>query len=268
MSVETAWLDRWLATNPLPLSKEHPCAYLQDRLARSRAFSVKELPPGVYRHLLDRNFRRSGHVIYQPACDGCTECRQIRIPVAQFRLSRSLTRVWKANRDVEVEVASPVPTREKWRVFRDYLTGRHDGTMSGTWEEYVEFLYQSPVDTLEITYRIGGRIMAVSLADRFDDALSSVYVYFDNRDARRSPGTYSALWEIDYARRISLDYYYLGYYVAGADSMSYKSRFRPHELLASDGRWESISSNSARLAGLDAGPARREAVSPYAENSE
>ena len=105
MTAETAWLDRWLATNPLALSNEHPCAYLADRSARSRAFAVKELPPGVYRHLLDRNFRRSGHVIYQPACDGCTECRQIRIPIAQFRLSRSLTRVWRANRAVEVVVA-------------------------------------------------------------------------------------------------------------------------------------------------------------------
>ena len=106
-----------------------------------------------------------------------------------------------------------------------------------------------PVETLEITYRIGRRIVAVSLADRFDDALSSVYVYFDNRDAQRSPGTYSALWEIDYARRHGLAYYYLGFYVAGADSMSYKSRFRPHELLGSDGQWEAIDSNSVESTG-------------------
>lgn len=268
MSAETAWLDRWLAANPLPLSNEYRCAYLKDRPARSRAFAVKELPPGVYRHLLDRNFRRSGQVIYQPACEGCAECRQIRVPIARFRPSRSLARVWKVNLDVHVEVTSPAPTREKWRLFHDYLTVRHDGTMSGSWEEYVEFLYRSPVDTLEITYRIGDRIIAVSLVDRFDDALSSVYVYFDNRDAQRSPGTYSALWEIDYARRHGLDYYYLGYYVAGAHSMSYKSRFRPHELLASNGRWEPITSDSARFAALDVGPARREGVAPLEQDSQ
>ena len=53
----------------------------------------------------------------------------------------------------------------------------------------------------------------------------------------RGVGTFGALYEIEYARSLGLFYYYLGYYIGGCGSMSYKGNFKPYELLDMDGRW-------------------------------
>ena len=45
------------------------------------------------------------------------------------------------------------------------------------------------------------------------------------------------LAEIDYAARLGIPYWYLGYWVRGCRAMEYKATFRPHELLHPDGVW-------------------------------
>jgi arginyl-tRNA--protein-N-Asp/Glu arginylyltransferase len=45
------------------------------------------------------------------------------------------------------------------------------------------------------------------------------------------------LWEIEDCRARQIAYYYLGYYVPGSRTMAYKARFRPAEILDSDGEW-------------------------------
>ena len=49
--------------------------------------------------------------------------------------------------------------------------------------------------------------------------------------AARSPGVFNVLWLLEECRRRALPWLYLGYQVAGAPSMEYKSSFRPHETL-------------------------------------
>jgi arginine-tRNA-protein transferase len=139
-----------------------------------------------------------------------------------------------------VEIAEPSATPEKFALYRRYLDGQHDGAMSRTYESFVEFLYDTPPWTQEFRYQLGGRLAGVSLADRCPGGLSSVYMFFDPALGERSLGTYSILWEIEHCRGEGLPYYYLGYYVAGSESMSYKARFRPNELLAGVGTWQSF----------------------------
>jgi len=105
-------------------------------------------------------------------------------------------------------------------------------------EEYERFLYESPVETIECCYRdAGGRLLAVGICDVCSRSLSSVYFYFDPDEKRRGLGTYGALYEIELARRTGIPWYYLGYWVQGCGAMEYKSRFRPYELLGTDGVW-------------------------------
>ena len=221
--------------NVLP---ETPCPYLPGRLARNEAYLAGSLDGEHYERLMGRFFRRSGDVVYRPRCRGCTECQPLRVPVATFRLTRSLRRVWAKNREVAVDVATPVATREKFDIFLRYLDHQHDGTMSRAYESYREFLYESPLETLEFRYRLGARTIGLSIADRCPNGLSSVYMYFDPDERSRSLGTLSVLHEIEYCRRVGMDYYYLGYYVAGCATMDYKARFRPNEILVAKGCWE------------------------------
>lgn len=216
---------------------EHPCPYLPDRSSRTEAYRADELDPQFYERLLGLGFRRSGRVVYRPRCRGCRECRQIRVPIAEFKPSRSQRRILRRNADVTVDVHPPRVTDEKYMLFRQYIDGRHDGAMARTNEAFQDFLYDSPTETLEFEYRIDKRLIGVSIADRCPGGLSSVYMFFDPACAPRSPGTFSALHEIDYIRQAGMRYYYLGYYVAGCAAMAYKNRFRPCQILIDDDRW-------------------------------
>jgi arginine-tRNA-protein transferase len=188
---------------------------------------------------MDLNFRRNGTILYRPQCDACDECRAIRVPVDAFRLSRSQNRCRVRNADVTVDVGVPAPTEEKYVVYQRYLLERHDGAMDGSLSEFHGFLYESCVTTIEVTYRVGGRVVAVGIADAEPEALSAVYCYFDPADASRSLGTFNILWMIDECRRRLLPHLYLGYYVHDCQKMNYKSAFRPCELLDPNGSWVS-----------------------------
>jgi arginyl-tRNA--protein-N-Asp/Glu arginylyltransferase len=222
------------------LTPEHACPYLPDRVARHEAYQVRRLDGTVYERLLSRGFRRSGRVVYRPRCQGCCACRQIRVVVDGFEPTRSMRRVQRLNADVEVQVDHPILTEEKYDVFQRYLSRQHDDSMDGSRESLREFLYSSPTSTFEFTYRIDGRLMAASIVDRVPMGLSSVYVYFEPDFRERSPGVFSALYEIEYCRGHGLPFYYLGYHVADSPKMSYKARYRPNEVLAGDGRWVSL----------------------------
>lgn len=220
-----------------PTSPEHRCPYLKDRQAREEMLFVGKMDPDAYLALMSIGWRRSGCLFYRPACRGCRECIPIRVPVQLFRLSRSQRRVWRRNQNVEVTVAPPECTDEKHALYVRFLNERHHGEMSDNREDMEDFLYASPVNTLEFCYRLGGELIGVGVVDIFDTASSTVYFFFDPSHDRRSLGTFSLLWELDWAKRQGLRYHYLGYTIRGLSSMSYKMRFRPHELLLRDGEW-------------------------------
>jgi leucyl-tRNA---protein transferase len=216
------------------------CVYLPGRAAQMRGFVTRRLAQRDYRQLMDSGFRRSGLLVYRPACDACRECRSLRVPVERFVFSASQRRCWRRNADLQVTTDNAQPTAEKYDLYARYLRQWHARDEDATPEAFIGFLYESPLQTLEMEYRDGGgRLLAVGICDRVNDALSSVYLYFDPEHAHRRLGTFGALWEIEYARRQKLAYYYLGYWVEGCAAMYYKASFRPHEVLGTDGVWRS-----------------------------
>jgi arginine-tRNA-protein transferase len=219
------------------VSPERPCPYLPNRLARSEVYWADRMSGALYETLLARGFRRSGRVVYRPRCRNCQECRQMRVLVNRFTASRSARRVLKHNEDVRVETGPAAPSAEKYALYVAYLAGRHDGSMSRSYEAFAEFLYDSPMRTMEFRYFLGERLIGVSVLDKCPKGLSSVYMYYDPSLRERSLGTFSILHEIEHCRAHRLPYYYLGYHVAGSKTMDYKSRFRPAEVLVAEGRW-------------------------------
>lgn len=213
------------------------CPYLEGRQAEEEFTLASRLDGSVHQALMDMGFRRSGEVVYRPVCRDCSECVPIRVPVPHFKSSRSQRRVLRRNADVRVETGPPECTEEKWRVYAEYLAYQHDGTMDAGFRAFEQFLYRSPTETLEMRYYVGDRFVAVGIVDVCPDCLSSVYLYFDPAEARRSLGVFGALCEIEECRRRGLAYWYLGFYVAGCRRMSYKAQYRPYELLAADGVW-------------------------------
>lgn len=221
----------------LQVLAEHACPYLPGRMSRTRAFAVARLSPALYDQFMDAGFRRSGLMIYQPICRGCRACEPLRVPVDQFQPSKSQRRVMRRNLDLTVSVGEPMLTEEKYDLYRRYVREWHGGQDTSR-DSFEQFLYDSPVQTLEFSYRDADqRLLAVGLCDLSPRVLSSVYFYFDPAEAKRSLGTFGALRELEWARQQGVRYYYLGYYIESCPSMQYKSNFRPCEALGTDGIW-------------------------------
>jgi arginyl-tRNA--protein-N-Asp/Glu arginylyltransferase len=230
-------LARLLDTLGLEPSHPSPCPYLPGRESRLLLLRPRELTPGSYHLLMDLNFRRLGWGVYRPACDGCTECRQLRLEVETFRPNRSQRRCRRRNSDATATFGRPDPTAEKHVVYRRYLAARHDGEMTGSWDEFADFLHEAPPFAREVVYRVGRRLIGAGIVDVEPEAMSAVYFYFDPDLAGRSPGTFNVLWLLDECRRRGIPWLYLGYHVVGGRGMGYKTRFRPHQILGPDGVW-------------------------------
>ena len=227
---------------PVPLARfePRPCPYLPDQTEQSHGFCAARLPSELYLAFLDCGFRRSGNVIYQPACDDCRECVSLRVDVRRFERSRSQRRCWRLNRDLVVRVDKPEFTEEKLDLYNRYCVDWHGHALPKPADELSEFLYSSPTDTVEFAYRdAAGALLGIGICDRFSTAISSVYFYFDPAHQRRRLGVFSALVELQYAKDNGLNWYYLGYWVRNSPQMRYKADYRPHELLGQDGVWRS-----------------------------
>lgn len=218
---------------------EHACPYIPGRVARNRAFLAERIDPDIYHAFMNAGFRRSGRVVYQPACAGCRACVPIRVPVGTFTPSKSQRRCARRNDDLMLDVKPAAPSDEKFDLYRRYTVARHrDGEDEPDRASFESFLYDSPVDTLEFAYRnAANRLLAVGICDVSHQSLSTVYFYFDPAESKRGLGTYGALREIAFARDAGIPYYYLGYWIEPCRSMRYKADFRPCEVLHADGQW-------------------------------
>jgi arginine-tRNA-protein transferase len=220
---------------------DHPCAYLDERAAATAFVDPNlALSPALYGRLLQLGFRRSGALVYRPACAACRACVSARIPVRAFAPRRSQRRAWQASRDaLEVVTAPPKLDPAHFGLYQRYLETRHpDGTMTGGDEaDYAQFLFAPWCQTELLELRLGGSLLAVAVTDCVPDGLSAVYTFFDPDAGTRSPGTLAILAQIDLARRRGLDWVYLGYWIGGCRKMRYKADYRPIELLV-DGTWQ------------------------------
>jgi arginine-tRNA-protein transferase len=232
----------------LTVLPEHSCAYLPPRVAQTRAFWCEGMDGEVYHAFMNAGFRRSGKLIYQPICTGCRACMPVRVAIDRFHASKSQRRCARRNQDLLVSAGNPRPTDEKFELYRRYVTQWH-GNSVDTRETFEEFLYNSPVQTLEFTYRsLAGELLAVGICDVCRISLSSVYFYFAPESADKGLGTFGGLYEIEVARKLGIRYYYLGYWVSGCRSMQYKTTFAPCELLHADGVWRPGSAERLEVA--------------------
>jgi arginyl-tRNA--protein-N-Asp/Glu arginylyltransferase len=224
---------------PFPLIRDEarPCPYLPGRDAVMQVALPWALPQDLHRKLMDLRFRRSGEIVYRPDCPTCTACVPIRVPVNEFVPSRSQRRVWRQNADITGTTTDLEIDDAHRDLFIRYQRHQHDGHLTQHPDELSRFLGSSPGESFQLDLRLDDQLLAVSVIDVGEDALSSVYCYYDPTLPRRSLGVLAGLWEIETCRRRGVSFWYLGYHVSGCRKMEYKTRFRPHELLGRDGQW-------------------------------
>lgn len=212
------------------------CSYLPDETWSLDYRLVGGLADRDYQELLRRGWRRHGQYFFRPACPRCTKCRSLRVLVGRFSPSKSERRVLRRNEGIRVVVRAPTITNEHLRIFNAYHADMHRRrgwpSRTETAEEYYDaFLSGRYGFAREFLYLRGTQLLGVGLVDVVPHGLSSVYFYHDPEWRDDSPGTFSALQEIRYAQETARAYLYMGYWIAECQSMSYKNRFRPHEIL-------------------------------------
>jgi arginyl-tRNA--protein-N-Asp/Glu arginylyltransferase len=234
---------------PLANLPAHACPYLPNRIAEDRAIWASDMPAALYEQFMNAGFRRSGRLIYQPACRGCRECKSIRVAVAQFKPDKSQRRCARRNTDVQISHGVPSLTAEKCALYEKYLALRHLNTEVVGADALESFLYDSPLkETTEFEYRDGsGRLLAVAICDLCPTALSSVYCFYDPEQSKRGMGTYAVLQEIRFALDRNIPHYYLGYWVRDCPAMSYKANFGPSQILGADGVWRDLRSDNCTI---------------------
>ena len=207
-----------------------PCPYLPQRQMVLSAGLLPAATPRQFDLLLAHGYRRSGKMIYRPACDGCRQCIPIRVPLP-YRPSRSQRRTLRrVGESLKAEIFPPrlVPAHIE-------LNNRHAAWVSAdnkhcSEQDYTLAFVETCVQTRTIEYRLGGRLVGLSTVDVGQDTVSSVYFCWEPDLARLSLGTLSVLWEMDWAAKMGKHYYYLGYWVQHCSKMAYKKRFSPFEL--------------------------------------
>lgn len=217
----------------------HACSYLEGREAVTVFAHPASSPDRATFTALSRHgFRRSGPHVYRPQCPDCDACIPVRVPVQEFQPRRSQRRAWRGNSDVQVSAVAPVLTAEQYALYARYVKTRHagGGMDTPTPGQYLEFLTSPWSETTFYEFRTPAGLLAVGVVDRLDDGLSAVYTFFDPDAADRSPGVLVVLWEIQEARRLGLDWLYLGYWVRESPKMRYKADYRPLEFLH-EGIW-------------------------------
>lgn len=212
------------------------CAYLPEQTSALEYRVIPDASGADYAELLSRGWRRHGMYFFRPNCPNCQECRSLRIDVADFRPTKSQRRNAKKNTDIQVQVARATVTGDHIRLFNAYHADMkerrdwpehqviadeyHQSFIAGEWDFAYEFRY----------FR-DDRLVGIGLVDIVPGALSSVYFYHDPIWRPQGPGTFSILQEIEFAKSYDIEHVYLGYWIKACDSMTYKSRFGPHELL-------------------------------------
>lgn len=227
---------KFFATQP------HDCSYLPEEQATTLFLDPSQpMDVHVYADLSEMGFRRSGDHLYRPHCQQCSACVPARIPAARFIPNRQQRRILKRNAELEVTAVRPIFTEEYFDLYRRYIEQRHaDGDMyPPSREQFSTFLVRDLPFCWFYEFRLHGRLLAIAVCDLLPNGLSAVYTFYEPEEERRSLGRYAILWQIGETVRRDLDAVYLGYWIKNCQKMSYKTQYRPIELLINQ-RWVSV----------------------------
>ncbi|AKT40942.1 arginyltransferase [Chondromyces crocatus] len=216
------------------------CPYLADPVARMPLrLPIRRLTPAEFERRLEVGNRRQGRLLYRTQCPSCAACEPIRILVDEFVPGRTQRRVLRRGAETfSIDVGPPTLSQDRVDLYnrhkrgRNLLRGDDDLDAAG----YQAFLVDTCCQTFEIRYRMGDRLVGVSVVDQGERSLSAVYTYFDPAHEPLSPGVFSILTQIELCKRWGLPHLYLGLYIADCPRMVYKSGYLPHERLIA-GRW-------------------------------
>ena len=215
---------------------DYECAYLPNKSVRMSYKYIENATQTYNTALINRGWRRFGCYYFHPICNGCNECKSIRISVNDFKLRKSQRKSIKRNKETEIIIQQPTLSQAHIDLYNKYHAFKHQ---QDDWShrnisprEYKENFVEGAHDFgKEVLYIQDGKLIGVDLIDILDDGISSIYFYYDPDYPSLSLGTYSLLYQVELAKILELSWIYLGYWVEGCKAFAYKPKFQPQEIL-------------------------------------
>ena len=107
-------------------------------------------------------------------------------------------------------------------------------------DEFTSMIETSPINTSLLEFRDKSENLIGSvLLDIDEKNLSAVYSFFDPKFSKLGLGNYMIMQCLLFGKSKDFKYLYLGYYIKELSSMSYKSRFKPGQIL-NNNQWENF----------------------------
>jgi arginyl-tRNA--protein-N-Asp/Glu arginylyltransferase len=220
-----------------------PCGYLPTETWSLHYDIVQNLTAAEYMERMANGWRRFGRSVFRPRCPACQACQPIRIVVDRFHPHRSQRRAWKLNAGtIELRIGEPGVTRAKLQLYDRYHAYQTDAK---GWPErpamdaqsYFSSFVDNPFRAEEWCYYLGNQLIGVGYVDDLPAGVSGIYFFYEPGYRHLSLGTWNVLSLLRVAAARRVPHLYLGYYVAGCPSMTYKARFRPSQVLGTNGIW-------------------------------
>ena len=225
------------------LTKATSCPYLTGKVEKRIATDISNNKK-IYEELSTNGFRRVENWMYRPVCDNCSACKSYRVDIEKFKLTKSLRRISKNFENFNCSLVKNKSTKENFALFKKYQLARHPGgSMSDMDEdEFTTMIETSPLNTSLLEFRDKSKNLIGSvLLDIDKKNLSAVYSFFDPKFNKLGLGNYMIMQCLLFGKSKSFKYLYLGYYIKELSSMSYKSRFKPGQIL-NNNEWENFNS--------------------------
>jgi arginine-tRNA-protein transferase len=217
------------------------CPYLEQKRAVNEHLLVRELSNADLEMLLSMGFRHFGDYFFRPICSHCRACIPIRVPVQQFKPSRSVRRLFNRNRFLTASMEKPVPSPKYFEIYKQHKERfKGAGPAGEGTDDYVQYLksfYHPFSFNRMLTIKDGDKVIAVSHLDVTANIMSAIYCYFDKAYARYSPGKFAVYLELQIAARLGCRWLYLGYYIRENRHTNYKVQFKPNQVMADEHKW-------------------------------
>lgn len=212
------------------------CSYLDDKKQTTHYKVINNCDAKSCEALIERGYRRFGKMYFRPICATCTECQSIKIDVNNYRFSKSAKRIIKKAKNITSYIQTPSVSQEHLELFEKYHLYMHkkkgwDYSQTDSRHYYNSFVTGHADFGFEVLYYDQEKLIGVDLIDILENGISSIYFYYDPDYAKYSLGKLSLYNQIKYAQSTNKQWIYLGYYVEGCPSLSYKSQYTPYVTL-------------------------------------
>lgn len=212
------------------------CSYLENHSQTMHYKMIENCNTQQCQEMIERGFRRFGKMYFRPICIDCNECQSIKVDVENFTFSKSMRRVIKKASHIRSFVGQPTLTQEHLSLFakyHQYMRDKKGWEYNETTAEnyYSSFVHGHNEFGYEVLYYDEDKLIGVDLIDILDDGISSIYFYYDPDYMEYSLGRLSMYYQIKFAQSNKKKWIYLGYYVEGCPSLSYKSHYKPYTTL-------------------------------------